>query len=154
MERLFPTPYEEMIYTAAEENHLSPALLYALIKAESNFDTEAISVKGAKGLMQLMDETAQWCGKKAGLSAGNLLEPEENIFLGAYYIGYLLSLYQGEETCALAAYNAGQGRVNSWLRDSRYSADGKTLHTIPFPETEKYVKKIRLYKKIYERKLA
>lgn len=153
MERLFPTPYGETISAVAAENNLSPALLYALIKAESNFDAEALSAKGAKGLMQLMDETAAWCGSKAGLPAGNLLNPEENIALGAYYMGYLLSLYQGEETCALAAYNAGQGRVNSWLRDSRYSADGKTLHTIPFPETEKYVKKIRVYKKIYMNKL-
>ncbi|MBE7024635.1 MAG: lytic transglycosylase domain-containing protein [Ruminococcaceae bacterium] len=154
MERLFPMPYCDAVTAAAEENGISPALLYALMKAESNFDAEAVSKKGAKGLMQLMEETAVWCGKKTGLPAEDLLNPEENIPLGAYYLGYLLTLYDGEEECAVAAYNAGQGRVNTWLRDSRYSLDGKTLRDIPFPETERYVKKIRFYKGIYERKLS
>lgn len=149
----FPMSYSGLVTAEAEKNGVSPALLYALIKAESNFDPSAVSEKGAKGLMQLMDGTAAWCAEKAALPCTDLLNPEENIPLGAFYFGYLLQLYDGNETCAVAAYNAGHGRVDSWLADPRYSSDGKTLSEIPFPETEKYVKKVQFYKKIYEKRV-
>ncbi len=150
--RLFPMPYGGTVAAEAEKNGVSPALLYALMKAESNFDPAAVSDKGAKGLMQLMDGTAAWCAEKADLPCTDLLNPEENIPLGAFYFGYLLQMYDGNEMCAIAAYNAGHGRVDTWLTDPRYSPDGKTLSEIPFPETEKYVKKVQLYKKIYEKR--
>ncbi len=154
MMRLFPQPYGEAVRESAAESGVSPALLYAVMKAESNFDPAAVSQKGAQGLMQMMPGTGAWCAEKMGQESANLEDPEENIRLGAYYLGYLLSLYGGDETCAIAAYNAGQGRVDGWLVDARYSPDGKTLSKIPFPETEKYVKKVMLYKRIYERKLG
>ncbi len=153
MGRLFPTPYLDTVNTLAAQNGLSPALLYGVIKAESNFDPLAASPKGAKGLMQLMDKTAEECAKKAGLPLTDSFDPAENMALGAYYLGSLLEKYNGNEKAALCAYNAGQGRVDLWLSDSQYSEDGKTLSKIPFPETERYVKKISLYKKIYERLL-
>ncbi len=153
MGRLFPTPYAETVQRLAAENGVSPALLYGVIKAESNFDPLASSKKGAKGLMQLMDKTAQECARKGGLPLTDILNPEENMALGAYYLGTLLKKYAKNEQNALAAYNAGQGRVDLWLSDARYSEDGTTLSQIPFPETKRYVKKIMLYKKIYERLL-
>ena len=151
--RLFPLSYRETVISAADKNNIPPALLYALIKAESNFDPAATSPKGAKGLMQLMDETALWCSEKSDIPLTDIHSPEENIALGAYYLGYLLSMFDGQTALAVAAYNAGQGRVNRWLSDSAYSPDGKTLSEIPFPETDRYVKKVSLYQKIYEKRL-
>lgn len=152
-QRLFPMPYRETVLTSAEKYDVSPALLYALIKAESNFDAAAESQKGAKGLMQLMDETAAECAEKTGLSLTDIFAPEQNITLGAYYLGKLLDMYAGDEKSAVAAYNAGHGRVDSWLSDLRYSPDGKTLSEIPFPETQRYVRKVQLYTKIYEKRI-
>ena len=138
---------------AAAENELPAALVYALIKAESNFDSAAVSQKGARGLMQLMDTTAAWCSEKSGIPLRDILNPEENIALGAFYLGYLCEMYDGNIETALAAYNAGYGRVNSWLRDRAYSPEGQTLSFVPFPETRQYVKKVMLYKSIYEKRL-
>lgn len=152
MHRLFPTPYAEEISAAAEKNNLPPALLYGLIKSESAFDPYAESTKGAKGLMQLMDKTAAECAEKSGVALSDIFAPSENIALGAYYLASLLTMYDGNETCALAAYNAGRGRVDAWLENPEYSEDGKTLIKIPFPETDRYVKKVLLYKKVYEKK--
>ncbi len=152
MHRLFPTPYGEEISAAAEKNDLPPALLYGLIKAESAFDPMAESAKGAKGLMQLMDKTAEECAEKSGAPLTDIFSPEENISLGAYYLASLLTMYDGNVPCALAAYNAGRGRVDAWLENPEYSEDGKTLLKIPFPETDRYVKKVLLYTKIYEKK--
>ncbi len=152
-ERLFPTHYKAEIQAAAMENAVSPALLYAVIKAESNFAADSISPKGAKGLMQLMDNTAAECAQKGGLGLTDIFSPSENIRLGAYYLGTLLTRYDGDEKKAVAAYNAGQGRVDGWLRDKRCSPDGKVLAEIPFPETEHYVNRVLFYKKIYEKRL-
>ncbi len=151
--RLFPMPSRETVLLGGAETDVPPALLYALIKAESNFNPEARSQKGAMGLTQLMEETAAWCSEKSGLPLTDILNPEENIALGAYYLGYLLSMYDGKIPLAVAAYNAGQGRVNRWLSDPSYSEDGISLSEIPFPETDRYVKKVTLYRKIYEKRL-
>ncbi len=151
--RLFPLPYRATIEAAAAENELPPSLLYAVIKAESNFKPGAVSKKGAQGLMQLMESTAAWCSEKSGLPLGDILNPAENIALGAFYLGYLCEMYGGNVETALAAYNAGYGRVNSWLRDADDSAEGQTLSSIPFPETRQYVKKVMLYNAIYEKRL-
>ena len=77
-------------------------------------------------------------------------DPETNIKYGCFLYGYLLSKY-GRVQEALAAYHAGNGNVDKWLRDEAFSSDGKTLHTIPFPTTNKYIKKVILTEKIYEK---
>ncbi len=146
-------PYKETVLAAAKDYDVPPALLYALIKAESNFDPDAESQKGAKGLMQLMDKTAAECAEKTEMALTDVFAPEQNIKLGAYYLGKLLDMYGGDEKSAVAAYNAGHGRVDGWLSDMRYSPDGKILLEIPFPETERYVRKVELYKTIYEQRL-
>ncbi len=153
IKKLFPMPYMDTVLSAAETYDVEPALLYALIKAESNFDVDAESVKDAKGLVQMLDETAAWCAKKSGLPYTDITDPTQSIPLGAFYLGYLLDMYEDNETCAVAAYNAGHGRVDGWLSDLRYSPDGETLSKIPFPETDRYVKKVQLYKKVYEKRL-
>jgi len=146
---LFPTTYKRQIETYSEKYGVDISLIYAIIKAESNFNKNATSSKGAKGLMQLMDDTASWCSSKCGVSYDNIYNINTNLELGTFYISYLLDKYDGEETLALAAYNAGQGNVDKWLSDPDVSIDGKKLTTIPFDETDKYIKKITVFKKIY-----
>ena len=142
--------YKNEIDTIAAEYSLDKNLVYALIMAESGFNPDATSSKNARGLMQLTEDTALWCAGKIGDKnlAADLTVPEVNIRLGCYYLKYLIDMY-GEESTALAAYNAGSGNVDEWLSDPSYSPDGKTIVSAPFPETDHYIKKIAFYKKIY-----
>lgn len=147
----FEVKYKDEIDKTAKEYSLDKHLVYALIKAESDFNPDAESSKGASGLMQLTEDTALWCAGKIGDEnlAAEVNVPEVNIRLGCFYLHYLLDKYGGEETSALAAYNAGSGNVDEWLSDTAYSPDGKSLTGAPFPETDNYIKKIALYKKLY-----
>ena len=81
-------------------------------------------------------------------SSEKLCEGEYNVRLGCLYLSYLLERFPEEKT-ALAAYNAGEGKVRGWLKDERYSADGTRLNKIPYPETEEYVKKVMKFRKNY-----
>ncbi len=150
--QLFPFKYTEYIWETAEEFHIDPYLVLGVIKTESNFDENAVSKSNAMGLMQITASTARDCMKKSGkhFSMDALFEPKTNIYLGTYYLSYLLERFDGKTETALAAYNAGEGTVRKWLKDSAYSKDGKTLYSIPFSETKTYNQKIRLYRNIYE----
>ena len=142
MEFSYPRKYKSIVTEQAAEYDLEESLVYAVIKAESNFDAEAVSSVGAVGLMQMMPETFYWMQTHVG-------EPEVSIRFGCALLRLLLSEY-GDLTVALCAYNAGMGNVASWLSDSAYSDDGKTLKAIPFGETEAYVQKVLQYKETYE----
>ena len=118
------TAFDPLIERIAGEQSLSPALLRAVIKAESNFHPEVVSPKGAMGLMQLMPATA------ASLGVSNPFDPAQNIDGGARYLRQLLDQFGGDQRQALAAYNAGPGAV------LRY-------HGVPpFPETRQYVERV------------
>ena len=147
---IFPIQYEEIIEKYAKKYNIQEELVFAVINAESRFDKNAISNKGAIGLMQIMPETGQWLSEKLKLgdfSEEMLYTPEINIQLGCYYLGYLLEKFN-DEKLALCAYNAGTTNVYRWLDNDKYSLDGN-IHTIPFKETNKYVKKIKILKKGY-----
>ena len=148
----FRVRYKSEIDYYADEYSLDRHLVYALIKAESSFDPDALSHKGAVGLMQVTGETALWCAEKIGdiTLAERMNEPEVNLKIGCFYLNYLLNRYSGSETAALAAYNAGASNADKWLSDSEHSQDGESLSSSPFPETDKYLKKVMLYKKEYE----
>lgn len=146
---LFPIKYRAYVEFYAEEYGVDKNLIYAIIKAESNFQSDVVSKKGAKGLMQIMDTTGQWCSKEIGVSEIDLTDVKSNINAGTFYFAHLMKMYGGDEKVAIAAYNAGHGNVDKWLSDTEFSADGKTLDKIPFEETDKYVKKVMFYKKIY-----
>jgi len=155
MQLMYPIKYSNFVDRYAKEYGVDKFLVYAIIKNESAFNQNAKSNKGAKGLMQLMDETAQWSANKLGLSFNkdDSFDPKTNIQIGTYYLSYLLDVFGGDEKLAIAAYNGGIGNVKSWLSDKRYSEDKKTLSYIPYKETRNYVKKVldsyNSYKELY-----
>lgn len=141
----FPRPYRNIVGRSG----LDGALVYSVMKAESNFQEDAESDAGAVGIMQLLPSTAAFVCEREGIpfDAVRLKEGGYNVTLGCAYLSYLLEEF--EEETALAAYNAGEGRVREWLKDGRYSANGRTLFHIPYPETARYLKKISFFRKIY-----
>ena len=151
LKTLYPLQYEKEVEIGCSKQNLEPALVFAVIKCESGFDPQAVSSVGAKGLMQLMQETFDWLQSKTGesLSEDALFVPETNIRYGCYLLRILLSEFSGETETAVAAYHAGIGNVNKWLQDARYSTDGATLHRIPFGSTAAYVKRVKKVQRIY-----
>ncbi|MBR4030349.1 MAG: lytic transglycosylase domain-containing protein [Clostridia bacterium] len=144
---IFPANYMEEIKEFSQKNGLEPSLVLAQIKAESGFNHNAKSKKGALGLMQVMPETGTWCAKKLNISdfeENSLFIPKINIEIGCWYLSYLLSKTDSIEW-ALASYNAGLSNVQKWKESGIH-----TIEDIPFPETKTYVKKVLGYKKIYE----
>ncbi|HTE60638.1 MAG TPA: lytic transglycosylase domain-containing protein, partial [Solirubrobacteraceae bacterium] len=112
-----PLRHEDVIRQQAGDKDLDPALIAGVIFAESHFRDQT-SHAGAKGLMQLMPETADYIAEKSGGTAfvqGDLATPQVNIAYGSWYLRHLLDKYDGREALALAAYNAGQGNVDEWL---------------------------------------
>lgn len=144
----YPVAYNTYIAKYAAENELDPYLVIGLIKQESNFIADARS-KYAGGLMQLTELTAEEYAKKLGLENYNYMDPETNIRIGCFVLASLIEKYENVDT-ALAAYNAGIGNVDSWLKNPDYSSDGKTLYNIPFSETRHYVKKVNQYVEAYK----
>ncbi|MGA2740671.1 MAG: lytic transglycosylase domain-containing protein [Bryobacteraceae bacterium] len=118
-------PLIETVNRIAQQNQISPRLVHSVIQVESNYDPNAVSPKGAQGLMQLIPSTA----RRFGVS--DAFDPADNVQGGARYLKYLLALYKGDEALALAAYNAGEGAV------ARYGG------VPPFAETQDYVAKVR-----------
>lgn len=142
----FPLPFRTKVFEAAGRFGIDPALLYAVMKQESLFDERALSRAGAKGLMQLMDETALWIARKTGLEVSSVYDPDTNISLGAAYLRYLLDLWKGDLVKAIASYNAGQGNVRRW-RD--YEDKYLFIESIPFDETRRYVRRVLWFYYIY-----
>ena len=151
----FPVRYQEIVERHSDSMNVNPNLVYAIIKHESNFRANAVSHVGASGLMQLMEDTAKYIAHHHGVlpefTLNDIFDPDVNIKLGTWYIAHLLNIYNGNLTNALAAYNAGQGNVDRWLRDpSNVSADGSLIN-IPFGETRRYVERVLHALEIYER---
>jgi len=147
---IFPIKHMDIITANAGE--LEPALVLAVIMAESSFNPDALSRAGAQGLMQIMTPTAYDMARRMGkhdFEAEQIWQPEINIAIGTYYLNWLNNRYNGDITLMLAAYNAGLGNVDQWLRDPAFSADGITLDTIPFPETCNYVRRINQFRRVY-----
>lgn len=151
----YPLRYTEHVEKYAKEYQLEPALVYAVIRSESNFDADAKSRSGALGLMQMMPDTFDWLQEKENdsYSEEDLFRPEVSIRYGCLYLSMMMEKY-GSLRTALCAYNAGSGTVDGWLKDSRYSSDGKNLSRIPYEETKNYadavLKSYDRYKKLYQ----
>lgn len=141
---LYPRPYEELVQREAAEFGLEENLLYAVMKSESGFDEKAESRAGACGLMQMTPATFRWIAEQSPPEngGGDIFDPGDNLHCAGALLRKLLDHY-GSLDVALAAYNAGMGNVSGWLEEEAYSKDGKSLHTIPYPETDAYVKKVK-----------
>lgn len=153
MKQQYPRSYQDIIEKEAETYGLDPSLVYAVVKAESNFDPDAKSRAGAMGLMQITPATFQWLQTKlpgeSEMTEQALLEPEVNVKYGCYFLSMLLSIYSEPKT-ALCAYNAGMGTVDKWLNDKEISPDGVTLAQIPYGETEHYSASVLKNQEIYQ----
>ena len=152
-----PLRHDDIIRQQAADKDLDPALIAGVIYAESHFRDQT-SHAGAKGLMQLMPETADYIAEKSGGTAfvqGDLATPQVNISYGSWYLRYLLQKYEGREVLALAAYNAGEGKVDEWV-----AARGQQLRAdqIPYAETRSYVDRVLdargRYRRTYARELG
>jgi len=150
-ERTVELLFEEYVLKYSAEYSVPEYTVYAVIRCESSFNENAVSHAGAIGLMQLIPSTFEWlCGFTGEEPlTERLYDPETNIRYGTMFLARLYAQY-GDWDIVHAAYNAGQGRVNQWLSDERYSEDGK-LTNIPFKETKAYVEKVKRYKELYKR---
>lgn len=142
----FPVKYIDEIKKYSSEYNLDEHLIMAVIRTESKFNTDAVSPKNAKGLMQLREDTASWCIEHFSLNTnGDFTTPETNIQIGCSYLRYLIDKFGSVET-ALAAYNAGEGNVSDWLKSQ---GEENKLNEIPFEETRNYVNKVLKRERIY-----
>ena len=151
LEKFYPIKYSEYVELYANEHDVDKELIYAIIKAESNFNCEAVSSKGACGLMQLMYPTAEEVAGKLNVKIDEevIMEPKVNINLGTKYISILIEKYE-DKGIALAAYNAGSGNVDTWIENGTIKKDGSDIENIPYKETNNYVRKILRDYKIYQ----
>lgn len=151
--RNFPLYYKEYILKYSNENNLDPYLVAAVIRTESNFNSDALSRKDAKGLMQIMDDTAEWIAQKMkdkDFKTEDIFDAETNIKFGCWYLSNLRKEFGENSELILAAYNGGRGNVKNWLNNKKYSKDGKSLQYIPFKETDRYIKKVRVTYNVYK----
>ena len=148
---LFPVKYNETAEKYAKVNNLELNLVYGIINAESRFNSDALSNKEAEGLMQIKKDTAVWCLEKMGEDGENinLLDPETNIRIGTWYFSYLKEEL-GSVELAIIAYNAGISNVKNWLDEGLIDEKVSDPDSIPFEETRKYIKKVIVYRKVYE----
>lgn len=150
---LYPLNYVDSINKYSSKYNLDPYLISAVIKTESNYKPRALSSKNAYGLMQITPDTAEWAAKEMKLENyknEKLFDPDYNINMGCWYLDNLKKEFNGNMDLVLAAYNGGRGNVEKWLTDSEHSKDGVNLHYIPFKETDKYIKRVKVNYNIYK----
>lgn len=154
--RLFyPFPYRESILQHSREFRLDPNLVVAVVRVESKFRPNAESPRGAKGLMQLMPDTAQWAARQMGIEyvERDLFNPDYNLTVGCWYLSSLLHEFDNNVYLALAAYNGGRGNVQEWLRQTIWNGSREDLEQIPFQETRNFITRVmhdyRIYQTLY-----
>lgn len=151
-----PLYFADLITQYADAQQLDPALVAAVILCESSFDPQAESRVGARGLMQLMEDSAGWIAHKLGedddsYSFDKLYDPATNIRYGTWYLSYLTRRFDGDVTKVVCAYHAGQGNVDSWLSKPEYSHDGVTLDVIPTEDTATYASRVLRALEVYHK---
>lgn len=133
-----PLQYRDLIEQYAAQYNLQPAFVASIILNESSYNSRAQSGVGARGLMQLMPDTAEWIAHKLGMDSGwtadKLWDPETNIRFGCWYLRYLNSLFGGDPVTVTSAYHTGQGQVSTWLGNTAYAPDGRALRLDTMPE--------------------
>lgn len=148
----YPFKHQEIVRQAARQYRLNPYLLLSIIKNESKFNDKAISSNGAMGLMQIMPATGRWISeqtKGALASEQMLLDPALNIKFGSWYLSELHTEFYGNEILMLAAYNAGRGNVQNWIKKYNWDRNFSNITEIPFSETQIYIRRIQHDKQMY-----
>lgn len=144
-----PLAYSDLIVQYAAANNLEPAFVSAIIMAESSYRRDAESSVGARGLMQLMPDTAKWIAGK--LNEGDtytferMFDPETNIRFGTWYLNFLAERFLGDPVLVASAYHAGQGEVQNMV-----SAGAQTLNDLPDGPTKNYARKVTTAYGIYQ----
>ncbi len=160
LKAFYPVKFKDIVLKYSENYNVEPALVFAIIKNESGFDEKAVSSIGARGLMQITEETFLWIKSKiepeSGLTFDDMFDPEANIRFGTYLLKLANSEFQSE-SAVYSAYHAGFNITRKWLNDEKYSSDGIELHTVPYEDTAQYIKNVKktlkIYKKLYGGKL-
>ena len=159
-ELALPLADASVIREQAAAKHLDPALIAAVIYAETKFEPRT-SPAGAEGLMQIEPATAEFLAKLSGgyrFTTSDLGTPSVNVAYGSYYLRYLLEHYEGSEMLAVAAYNAGLANVDTWVAKAHTEGRQLTVSAIPFPETRAYVQRVlgaqRAYRATYAQQLG
>lgn len=145
---IYPTKYDGYVLHSAEKYDIDRALVYAVIKAESDFDDAAISSSGAIGLMQILPSTGKWIAKELGKDAfvlDELYDPKTNVEFGCFYLNYLKQKFS-DINAVICAYNAGETVVRGWLDESGKLNESK----IAYSETKKYLKRVRGFWRVYK----
>lgn len=141
----YPEPHKEIVYAQARENGIDPLLVFAIIRAESKYENAAESPVGAKGLMQIMPETAEWIARQRGnndLDPNQLHDPFVNISMGCWYLANLSKEFNGQVPLVVASYNAGRGRVREWIASGVWDGNPDHIESIPYQETRNYVRSV------------
>ena len=156
----YPLRHEELLVSAAEQFGLEPWHVAAVVRCESGFYEKSVSSVGAMGLMQIMPETGEWLAGKFNEESRFydelLFDPGVNLKYGCWYLGWLMERYEGDRVLVTAAFHAGQGKVDSWLKKTEISPDGKTIpiENIPYKETRQYVGRVLVacekYQELYD----
>lgn len=153
----FPLPYRDQVIAAARGQALDPAWVYAVMRQESLFQADARSSANALGLMQILPSTGQQIAARLGENWGgnaSLLDPAISIRYGAHYLSGNLDRLQLNPVLASAAYNAGTGRVLSWLPEDEAIDAAVWAETIPFFETRGYIRRVLEYSVVYAWRLG
>ncbi len=156
----YPLIYNDIVVRNSNEYNLDPYLVASIINVESSYDPDAISLKDAKGLMQIGTQTGKWASEVLEIQDYKeemLFDPEINIKIGTWYLNRLYNEFNQDLDLVLMAYNAGSGNVSKWLNNTEYCKDGINIDNIPFNETKNYVEKVnknyKVYKLIYGKSL-
>jgi soluble lytic murein transglycosylase len=146
-----PLRHDDIIRQQSRDKGVDPALIAAVIYEESKF-RDRTSRAGARGLMQITPETAEFIARRSGgtrFEQGDLATPQINISYGSFYLRYLLERYGSNETLAVAAYNAGQTNVDRWVRRAGGPGSFDPSRDIAFPETREYVDGVLKHRQDY-----
>lgn len=150
---LYPCKYSEYVEEYSEKYNVDKNLVYSVIRSESRFNPNAVSDIGAKGLMQITEETFNWAQTKmndGNESYNQIFVPQINIKYGTFILSILTCEFEDEKT-AVAAYHAGWGTVKGWLEKKEHSSDGVVIDNIPFSNTNAYVNQVLYGQKIYNK---
>jgi len=153
---LYPQAYWKLIERQARLNKLDPYLVMGLVRQESAFNPRALSVANARGLMQILPETAAHSTRpsRTRSAARRLNDPTYNVQVGCAYLAKLFKDFDARPELALAAYNAGDFRVKEWVTKSPFPDPGESLESIPIPATRTYVELVLRDAEIYRQLLS